>query len=86
MPVITILQVPMAVANVLSGTPTLEFIRQRGIGLFVRGVLSSADNGIGGTRSLHERVSAAIAPDFVTAAIVGVSTRPHLAELLSAIP
>jgi aryl-alcohol dehydrogenase-like predicted oxidoreductase len=85
MPVITILQVPVAVANVLSGTPTLECIRRRGIGLFVREVLSRTDNGAGDTRSLREMVSAAIAPDFVTAAVVGVSTRQHLNELLSAV-
>jgi aryl-alcohol dehydrogenase-like predicted oxidoreductase len=85
MPVITILQVPLAVANVLSGTAVLEHIRRRNIGLFVREVLRRPDTGIGGTRSLRETVSAAIAPDFVTAAIIGVSTRRHLNELLSAI-
>jgi len=34
---------------------------------------------------VREMVSAAIAPDFVAAAIIGVSTRRHLNELLSAI-
>ena len=39
------------------------------------------------TKSGHSReaLSAAIAPDFVTAAIIGVSTRQHLNELLSSI-
>ena len=84
-PTITMLQVPLAVTNALAGTAILERIRQRNIGLFVREVLRRPDNGIGGTCSLHEMVSAAISPDYVTAAIIGVSTRQHLNELLSTI-
>jgi hypothetical protein len=36
--------------------------------------------------SLREAISTAIAPDFVTSALIGVSTRHHLTELLSAFP
>jgi len=81
-PAITMLQVPVAVANELSDTAALEHIRRRNIGVFVREILSSL---IPGSRPLREAVRTAIAPDFVTAAIVGVSTRRHLNELLSAI-
>lgn len=76
---ITILQVPVAVANALSG-PAIEHIRQRNIGIIVREILASP---IPGTRSPREAISAAVAPNFVTAGIVGVSTRRHLNELLS---
>jgi aryl-alcohol dehydrogenase-like predicted oxidoreductase len=81
MPAITMLQIPVAVANELSDT-ALEQIRGRRIGVFVRGVLSGR---VRGTRPLGEVVRAAVAPDFVTAAIIGVSTRRHLNELLSAV-
>ena len=84
-PMITILQVPLTVANVLSGTVVLQDIRHRKIGLFVREVLRGPDAEMADTGPLRETVSSAIAPDFVTAAIVGVSTRRHLNELLAAI-
>jgi aryl-alcohol dehydrogenase-like predicted oxidoreductase len=79
---ITILQIPVAVANALSGTAILEHIRRRNIGVFVREILSGP---IPRSRPSREAVSAAIAPDFVAAAIIGVSTRRHLNELLSAV-
>jgi len=82
MQAITILQVPLAVANELSGTAILEQVRRRNIGVFVREVLSGL---IPGTYSLRKAVSVAIAPEFVTAALIGVSTRRHLNELLSAV-
>jgi aryl-alcohol dehydrogenase-like predicted oxidoreductase len=82
MPAITMLQIPVVVANELSDTVALEQIRWRKIGVFVRGVLSGS---VAGARPLREAVRAAIAPDFVTAAIIGVSTRRHLNELLSAV-
>jgi aryl-alcohol dehydrogenase-like predicted oxidoreductase len=81
-PTITILQIPAALADELSGTAALEHIRRRNIGVFAREILSGL---IPGSRPLREAVRAAIAPDFVTAAIIGVSTRRHLNELLSAI-
>jgi aryl-alcohol dehydrogenase-like predicted oxidoreductase len=81
-PPITILQVPLAVAEALSGTALIEHIRQRNIGIFVREILASL---IPGTCSPREAISAAIAPDFITAAIVGVSTRRHLDELLGSL-
>jgi aryl-alcohol dehydrogenase-like predicted oxidoreductase len=78
-PPITILQVPAAVANAFSRTAIIEHIRQRKIGVFVREILASL---MPGTCSPRDAISAAIAPDFVTAAIVGLSTRRHLNELL----
>jgi aryl-alcohol dehydrogenase-like predicted oxidoreductase len=78
-PPITILQVPLTVAHAVSRTAVIEHIRQRNIGVFVREILASL---IPGTYSPREAISAAIVPDFVTAAIVGVSTRRHLNELL----
>jgi aryl-alcohol dehydrogenase-like predicted oxidoreductase len=81
-PTITILQIPAALVDVLSGTAALERIRRRNIGVFVREVLSGL---IPGCRPLREAVRTVIAPDFVTSAIIGVSTRRHLNELLSAI-
>jgi aryl-alcohol dehydrogenase-like predicted oxidoreductase len=78
-PPITVLQVPAAVANAFPGTAIIEHIRQRKIGVFVREILASL---MPGTCSPREAISAAIVPDFVTAAIVGVSTRHHLDELL----
>jgi aryl-alcohol dehydrogenase-like predicted oxidoreductase len=81
-PSITLLQIPLAVAAALAGTPILETIRRRDVGVFVREVLAGTKPG---GVSPREAVATAIAPDFVTAAIVGVSTRHHLTELLSAI-
>jgi aryl-alcohol dehydrogenase-like predicted oxidoreductase len=84
MPVpVTILQVPAALANTLSGTTIVEHIRQRNIGVFVHAILSGRTTS---KQSPREAISAAIAPDFVTAATVGVSSRHHLYELLSAVP
>jgi aryl-alcohol dehydrogenase-like predicted oxidoreductase len=76
---ITILQVPVAVANAFPRTAIIEHVRQRKIGVFVREILASL---MPGTCSPREAISAAIVPDFVTAAIVGLSTRRHLTELL----
>ena len=84
-PAVTMIQAPLGVADALPGTAILEEIRQRNVGLFVRGVIRNPDRGIYEERSLRESLSAAIAPDFVTAAIIGVSTRQHLNELLSSI-
>jgi aryl-alcohol dehydrogenase-like predicted oxidoreductase len=84
-PALTILQAPMEVAKALSGTAVLDCVRRRNIGLFVRGVLRKPDRGIGETYSFRDALSSAIGQDFVTAAIIGVSTRQHLNELLSSI-
>jgi aryl-alcohol dehydrogenase-like predicted oxidoreductase len=77
---LTILQVPLEIASALRGTAVIEDIRQRNIGLFVREILTGQPFC---GYSPGKVMSAAIAPNFVTAAIVGVSTRPHLSELLS---
>jgi aryl-alcohol dehydrogenase-like predicted oxidoreductase len=79
-PAITILQMPLEVSNALLGTAVIEHIRKRNIGVFVREIFAGVRLG---TCSPQEAISAAIAPDFVTAAIIGVSTRRHLNESLS---
>ena len=79
-PAITIVQMPLAVVGALSGTDIPEQLRQRNIGVFVREVLGTL---MPATGSLREAVSIAIAPDFVTATVIGVSTRRHLNELVS---
>jgi aryl-alcohol dehydrogenase-like predicted oxidoreductase len=84
-PSLTMIQAPLEVANTLPGTAILGSMRQRNIGLFVREILRNASHGTDRTRSPPEALSTAIAPDFVTSAIVGVSTRQHLGELLSSI-
>lgn len=82
-PPVTIIQLPLVVANELSGTAILQQVRERNIAIFIREILRRPDSGIRNNFSLHNVVSAAIAPEFVTAAIIGVSTRSHLNELLS---
>ncbi|MEI9987157.1 MAG: aldo/keto reductase, partial [Aliidongia sp.] len=80
-PELSMLQAPMDVAEEISKSPVLEQIRQRNIGFFVRDVLRKAHEG----SSFEQAVSAAISPDFVSSAIVGVSTRKHLDDLLSVV-
>jgi aryl-alcohol dehydrogenase-like predicted oxidoreductase len=84
-PSVSMIQAPLEVVEVLPGSAILDHIRQRNTGLFVREVLRRSVAGRGDNRSPREALSAAIAPDFVTSAIVGVSTRQHLGELLSSI-
>jgi aryl-alcohol dehydrogenase-like predicted oxidoreductase len=81
-PAVTLLQVPLAVANALSGTVALAQISQRQIAVFVREVIAGP---VPNRLPLREAVATAIAPDFITAAIVGVSTRRHLNEIISAV-
>ena len=63
----------------------LDSMRQRNIGLFVREILRKASHRTDEARSLPEALSAAVALNFVTSAIVGVSTRRHLTALLPAV-
>ena len=79
------IQLPMAVAKALPGTAILDSMRQRNIGLFVREILRSPVPGTDEKWSPREALSLAIAPDFVTSAIIGVSTRQHFDELLSSV-
>ena len=81
-PALTMIQAPLEVANSLPGTAMLDSMRRRNIGLFVREILRKASNRTDEARSLPEALSAAVALDFVTSAIVGVSTRRHLTALL----
>ena len=84
-PAVSMVQAPLEVVEVLPGSAILDHIRQRNIGLFVREVLRRSVAGGKDNRSLREALSVALAPNFVTSAIVGVSTRQHLRELLSSI-
>ncbi|HVY15178.1 MAG TPA: aldo/keto reductase [Rhodopila sp.] len=81
-PALSMVQVPLVLAESLPGTGTLETIRRRKIGLFAREVLRARSQSA--NRTAREAVAAAIAPDFITAAIVGASTRHHLNDLLPA--
>ena len=81
-PALTMIQLPMAFANALPGTAILDSMRQRNIGLFVREILRRPVPETDEKWSPREALSLAIAPDFVTSAIIGVSTRQHLDELL----
>jgi aryl-alcohol dehydrogenase-like predicted oxidoreductase len=76
------LQVPVAVANMLPDSGVIEHIRQRNIAVFVREILEGVRLG---TSSPREAISRAIAPDFVTAVILGLSTRRHLNDSLAAL-
>jgi aryl-alcohol dehydrogenase-like predicted oxidoreductase len=82
-PAVSLIQAPLEVIESLPGTASLDFLRQRGIGLFAREILRRFGPGGHEKPARREALAAAIAPDFVTAAIVGVSTRQHLDELLS---
>jgi aryl-alcohol dehydrogenase-like predicted oxidoreductase len=82
---LSIIQVPVPVACSLAepaGAAMVEQIRQRKIGVFVREILEGVRLG---TLSPREAIWNALAPDFITAAIIGVSTRRHLNEALSAV-
>jgi pyridoxine 4-dehydrogenase len=81
-PSLTMIEAPVEVASNLSETAILGSMRGRNIGLFVREILRKASHGSNQTRSPSEALFAAIGPDFVTSAIIGVSTRRHLTELL----
>jgi aryl-alcohol dehydrogenase-like predicted oxidoreductase len=85
-PAVTMLQVPMIVAAELERCGIADRLRNRRIALFVREVLPKAGDDRHGPDAVRTAVAGAIVPDFVTAAIVGVSTRHHLDELLDALP
>jgi aryl-alcohol dehydrogenase-like predicted oxidoreductase len=78
-PAVTMIQASMEVAEVLPGTAILDRMRQKNIGLFVREILRRQET----DKKPQQSLSAAISLDFVTSAIVGVSTRKHFSELLS---
>jgi aryl-alcohol dehydrogenase-like predicted oxidoreductase len=84
LPVVSLIQAPADVADQLRGGAVLEQIRSRNIGLFVREVLRRPAAG-GTTIPPRAALAAAIGEDFVTSAIVGVSTRQHLNDLLPAV-
>ena len=79
-PALTMIQAPIDVATLLPGTAALDAIRHRRIGLFVRGVLFKKIKMT--EKNPQENIAEAIELDFVTSAIVGVSTRRHLKQLL----
>jgi aryl-alcohol dehydrogenase-like predicted oxidoreductase len=84
-PALTMIEAPMEVVSTLPQTGIADGIRARKIGLFVREVLRWHAQMADDKPSPQQALSAAIAPDFVTAAIVGVSTREHLNELFCAL-
>jgi aryl-alcohol dehydrogenase-like predicted oxidoreductase len=82
-PAVSMIQAPQEVVELLPGSAVLNHIRLRNTGVFVREVLRRSVAGASHNRSPRDALCAAVAPDFVTSAIVGVSTRRHLDELLS---
>jgi len=84
---LTLIQAPLEIVRAVQETPILDSLRRRGVGLFVREILRKPTHGTDDPRpaSPAAALSAALAPDFVTSVIVGVSTRSHLAELLPAV-
>ena len=81
-PALTMVQAPIAEIDELAGSEVLETIRARRIGLFAREVLRRSDRALDERPSPRAALAAALAFEVVTAAIVGVSTRQHLRELL----
>ena len=79
-PAITMLQAPVKVVEALSVGPLSEQLHQRGIALFVREILRGPD--FGKDSSPRDKLALALRHQSVAAAIVGVSTRSHLKELL----
>jgi aryl-alcohol dehydrogenase-like predicted oxidoreductase len=79
---LSMLQVPLWVAGEMPQAKFIEQIRARRIAVFVREILERVREG---SETPQEAVTAAIAPDFVTATILGVSTRAHLAGMVAAV-
>lgn len=81
-PAITMLQVPVTVAEALAAATLSERLHHRGIALFVREILRRPDFDKDSSCSPREKLASALRHRSVTAAIVGISTRSHLKELL----
>jgi aryl-alcohol dehydrogenase-like predicted oxidoreductase len=80
-PAVTMLQVPSAVARALSETALIDRLRERDMALFAREILRKSESGQNEGWPA-EALAAALAPPFVTAAVVGVSSRAHLNDFL----
>jgi aryl-alcohol dehydrogenase-like predicted oxidoreductase len=78
-PRLSILQIPAAITHLLEAS-AIEQIRSRNVAIVVREIFRKP--GINTAAARRDAILSAIAPDFVTSAILGVSTRQHLNELL----
>jgi aryl-alcohol dehydrogenase-like predicted oxidoreductase len=85
-PAVTMLQVPLTIAMEMGRSEMANQVRDRRIALFVREILFNAGPERSRADVVRTALAVALAPDFVTAAIVGVSTRHHLDGLLAAMP
>ena len=85
-PGVTMLQVPLTVAMEMRRSVMADQVRDRRIALFVREILPKAGHDRNRADAVRTALAAALAPDLVTSAIVGVSTRHHLDGLLAAVP
>jgi aryl-alcohol dehydrogenase-like predicted oxidoreductase len=85
-PAVTMLQVPATLATEIHRSGIADQLRDRRIALFVREILPKVGEDRNRVDAVRTALAAALAPDFVTAAIVGVSTRHHLDGLLAAVP
>jgi aryl-alcohol dehydrogenase-like predicted oxidoreductase len=82
-PAITMLQLPMKVVISLSKTQSFDRLRQRGTALLVRQILTRPGDPAVNAPPV-DALTSALAAQSVTAAVVGISTRPHLQDLLKA--
>ena len=85
-PAVSLVQAPKLVCDVLPNTPTLDLIRNRNIAVFVREILRQASPNSDGRISPQQAFSDAIAADFITSAIVGLSSREHLKDFMTSTP
>jgi aryl-alcohol dehydrogenase-like predicted oxidoreductase len=81
-PAVTMIQIPMAVAETLPGTDVEARLRRRDIAVMVRQIIRNAHSTSQDDARPDQAFAAAVAHPLVTSAIVGVSTRAHLQEFL----
>ena len=86
-PALTMLQAPIEVVEALAGSPTLETIRSRRIGVFRAGAVAPTGSAPLGRTAVRARgLKGRARLDVVTAAIIGVSSREHVRDLMEAVP
>lgn len=79
---VTMLQVSSAVVEAMAGTALIDQLRQRDIGLLAREILHKSADRQNTETCPGEALGSALRPPFVTAAVVGLSSRAHLNDFL----
>ena len=85
-PAVSMIQAPIDVCDTLPGTAALRAIQDRRIAVFAREILRRSGPEHTGGADPRQAFADAIAPAFVTSALVGLSTRAHLRSLLTDSP